>query len=128
MEIDVNSFVTRLREVTKDIQNASRAIQEDGPMAAMSFVPGIMQNLKDLKEYGTLEGISKSSESGVAICDAIEQLLLSAKEVEKAAPQAAALFGSGDAKIVRDNLWHVLKELDEERGKKIKGIDEGAGV
>ena len=124
--IDVKIAAKTIEDFARNIDQATEAIKTGGLAAAMPFAATIQSTFSQIQQLGKLDGVSITSDTEIRT--AIDHFLKSAKAAEVAAPQAVALLGAENVNQVKDNLQQVLKQLDEDRGGKVKDTELGGGM
>ena len=124
--MDVRNIARTIEDFATNIDKATEAIKTGGLPAAMPYAATIQSTFSQIRSFGKLEGVKITAD--LEIRQAIDHFLKSAKAAETAAPQAVALLGQENVNMVKDNLQHVLKQLDEDRGGKVKDTELGGGM
>lgn len=125
MRIDLEQYTDVLNTTANQIKEASEVVQKN-PAKALTFIPTLMEQIRELQGFGNLNAISASISSETdttSFYSAIKSFLANSKEAqEKAGAMGAGFFANPQFQALRDNLEQVKVSL--EKGKRVEKSNE----
>ncbi len=126
MDVDIKRLTEVLNVTADKIKEASEVVQSN-PAKAMSFIPVVMDQIRQLQGFVNLGDISasiKSDSDKDSVNMAIGSFLKNTKDAqEKAGMMGAAFFSNPQFQALRENLEQVKASL--ERGKRVEKPEKG---